>query len=284
MRTGKAGERPRESFTGRPTPAPTPTQGVLGEAGAAPVGTEAPDADDQERRERDLVALCYSLRSTAGAFVLAIDAWEATGEPDPARPGPLADEVRQLIALVDGIGDRISSTGAGGGAGGEPVAGTGSRSPGPARGVDPCPLSGRLGHVRESGPVGCPLAALPPAARERAVRWIGAEGRARLGHDDVVVDTLAHVALVRGAPVTVPLQEFRLLELLAAREHRTVGTDELARHRRSVPMARTVVQSCIYRLRRAIEPEPRRPVHLVHVPGSGYRLDPCGRPVCERTA
>ena len=206
--------------------------------------------------EADLGALWHELRSAAGALVLAADTDDSSSSDTAGAAYRLGRHAARLVEVIDELAEMLETAA-------EPA-------------VSACPLA-------PAHPV-CPLRSLPAATVERLSRNLVAEATGTVGHGDVVVDSLAHLVLVRGRPVVLPLQEYRLLQLLASREHQALGFDQLARHGRPLPARRVTVQSHVYRIRRTIEPDPRHPVYLVSVAGTGYRLDPCGRPACERAA
>ncbi len=124
-----------------------------------------------------------------------------------------------------------------------------------------------------------PFSARELVARVRAVlrRAHAGSDKPVLTHGDLIIDTSARSVVVRGEPQTLSPRAYDLLVFLAARPGRAFTRDELLQQVwRSEPEWQNIatVTEHVHRLRRAIEPNPERPVHLVTVRGSGYRFDP----------
>ncbi len=91
----------------------------------------------------------------------------------------------------------------------------------------------------------------------------------------VRMDVERHTVAVRGEPVTLPLKEFELLEMLLRNAGRVLtrmqlidrvwGTDYVGDTK--------TLDVHIKRLRSKIEPDPSTPVHIVTVRGLGYKLE-----------
>ncbi|MEB3300062.1 MAG: response regulator transcription factor [Candidatus Sericytochromatia bacterium] len=79
-----------------------------------------------------------------------------------------------------------------------------------------------------------------------------------------------------GEPVRLTSLEFRMLRHLAEAGGRIVSRDELMAAVWGFPSAGATrtVDNFVMRLRRLIEPDPARPVHLLSLRGQGLRLEP----------
>jgi DNA-binding response OmpR family regulator len=124
-----------------------------------------------------------------------------------------------------------------------------------------------------------PFSARELVARVRAVLRRSQSGNDRpvIAHGDLVIDTSARQVTVRGEALTLSPRSYDLLVFLAARPGRAFTRDELLQQVwRSEPEWQNIatVTEHVHRLRRQIEPNPERPVHLMTVRGSGYRFDP----------
>jgi DNA-binding response OmpR family regulator len=78
-----------------------------------------------------------------------------------------------------------------------------------------------------------------------------------------------------GSRVALSERETRLLRFLVINRGNTVSRDTLLEYvwgYRSAPLTRTV-DVTILRLRQKIEADPRKPQHIITVPGLGYRFD-----------
>jgi DNA-binding response OmpR family regulator len=132
--------------------------------------------------------------------------------------------------------------------------------------VDPAELAGRAHLLLEAG-------------RLEAGR-LGTDGARRiLIADDVHLDLVGRRVRRHGADVHLRPKEFALLALLATEPGRVFSRDELV-DRIWGPTyaggARTV-DVHIRWLRAKLEEHPSRPVHVITVRGTGYRLDPPDR-------
>ena len=89
------------------------------------------------------------------------------------------------------------------------------------------------------------------------------------------MDVERHVVTVDGAPMTMPLREFELLELLMRNAGRVLTRGQLIDRvwgANYVGDTKTL-DVHIKRLRSKIETDPSDPTHLVTVRGVGYKLD-----------
>jgi DNA-binding response OmpR family regulator len=90
------------------------------------------------------------------------------------------------------------------------------------------------------------------------------------------VDFAAGTVAVDGRPVDLSAQALRLLEYLVGHRGRTISRETLLSEvwgHKGAPSTRTVDVHIAW-LRRALEPDPRAPRHIVTVHGVGYRYDP----------
>jgi DNA-binding response OmpR family regulator len=94
--------------------------------------------------------------------------------------------------------------------------------------------------------------------------------------DDTVLDLDARALRRRGRLIHLRPLESRLLEELARSPGRPLSRDLLIeRAWPTVPPAGSrTVDVHVRWLRQKLEPDPRRPVHLLTVRGLGYRLEP----------
>jgi DNA-binding response OmpR family regulator len=124
----------------------------------------------------------------------------------------------------------------------------------------------------------------PFSARELVARVRAVLRRAQIGNDkplithgNLVIDTSARQASLRGEPLMLSPRAYDLLAFMAARPGRAFSRDELLQEVwRSEPEWQNIatVTEHVHRLRRQIESNPERPAHLITVRGSGYRFDP----------
>jgi DNA-binding response OmpR family regulator len=94
---------------------------------------------------------------------------------------------------------------------------------------------------------------------------------------EVLVDFQRHQAMRQGALLSLSHLEMQVLHYLAERPGRAVSRDQLLQAvwgYRDAPVTRAVDIS-IARLRRKIEPDPRRPRYIRTLHGDGYCLTPC---------
>jgi len=113
-------------------------------------------------------------------------------------------------------------------------------------------------HLRRAG-------MLSPAAAEEVLRG-----------GPVEMDVARHEVRVRGEPVALPPKEFELLEALVRRPGRLLTRERLIDEVWGpgyVGDTRTL-DVHVKRLRRKIEEDPHRPIHLVTVRGLGYKFVP----------
>jgi two-component system response regulator RegX3 len=91
----------------------------------------------------------------------------------------------------------------------------------------------------------------------------------------VRMDVERHVVVVDGEPVSLPLKEFDLLELLLRNAGRVLTRGQLIdRVWGSDYVGDTkTLDVHVKRLRAKIEPDPANPKHLVTVRGLGYKFD-----------
>jgi two-component system, OmpR family, alkaline phosphatase synthesis response regulator PhoP len=102
-----------------------------------------------------------------------------------------------------------------------------------------------------------------PARRELRI------GRAQVNFD-------AGTVWAGGEPMDISAQSLRLLEYLVEHSGQTITRETLLNRvwgHRTAPSTRTVDVHVAW-LRRAIEPDPREPRHIVTVHAVGYRFDP----------
>ena len=92
----------------------------------------------------------------------------------------------------------------------------------------------------------------------------------------VRIDLQRHLVTVRGDPVTFPLREFELLELMVRNAGRVLTRDVLIDRlwgSNYVGDTKTL-DVHIKRLRNRVEEDPSRPRHLITVRGLGYKYEP----------
>jgi two-component system response regulator RegX3 len=96
-----------------------------------------------------------------------------------------------------------------------------------------------------------------------------------LEYHGIVLDSDRHQLVVRGTPVSLPLKEFELLELLMLNAGRVLTRGQIIdRVWGSDYFGDTkTLDVHIKRLRSKIEIDPAEPIHLVTVRGLGYRFD-----------
>ncbi|MET0493382.1 MAG: response regulator transcription factor [Actinoplanes sp.] len=106
----------------------------------------------------------------------------------------------------------------------------------------------------------------------RRAQVASADSVRRLGR--LIVDLGQHVATVDGAAIDCTPAEFAILGAMATHPGQVFSRAQLMEHTRGLDReshARTIDMH-VMNLRRKIEPNPRRPVHLLTVYGVGYRL------------
>jgi DNA-binding response OmpR family regulator len=90
------------------------------------------------------------------------------------------------------------------------------------------------------------------------------------------VDFTAGTVTTNGKPIEISAQSLRLLEYLVQHSGQTLSRETLLSEvwgHRNAPTTRTVDVHIAW-LRRALEPDPQQPRHIVTVHGVGYRFDP----------
>ena len=105
-------------------------------------------------------------------------------------------------------------------------------------------------------------------------RRTGSAGSVVVTFGDVEVDLRAHRAIKRGQEVELTATEFGILELLLRRPGEVIRRDEfLDALWADVEVVPRVIDTHMASLRKKLEDDPNRPVHLHSVRGVGYRLD-----------
>lgn len=109
-----------------------------------------------------------------------------------------------------------------------------------------------------------------------ALRVPAIEQQSALHFGKVIVDFDAYAITVDGRPAKLTQLEFDLLRYFCQHAGRVVSRQELLEHvwRLSNHPNTRVVDNFIVRLRRQIEPDPRKPAHLLSVRGAGYKFMP----------
>ena len=92
---------------------------------------------------------------------------------------------------------------------------------------------------------------------------------------DVALDAERHEVVIRGEPVSLPLKEFELLELLLANAGRVLPRDTLIdRVWGSDYVGDTkTLDVHVKRLRAKVEPDPSSPTRIVTIRGLGYKYE-----------
>ncbi len=107
----------------------------------------------------------------------------------------------------------------------------------------------------------------------RASRGVAAPpGLRRIGR--VEVDPARHQVAVDGTPVECTRGEFAILAAMADQPDRVFTRAQLLHHTRGIDRSSTerTIDVHVMNLRRKIEADPQRPVHLVTVYGIGYKM------------
>ena len=93
---------------------------------------------------------------------------------------------------------------------------------------------------------------------------------------DVLVDLAEHRVTRSGQAVRMTPTEWQLLEVLVRNPGRLLGHAQLLREvwGAGYETAHGNLRLYMAQLRRKLEPEPSRPVHLLNEPGMGYRFEP----------
>jgi two-component system, OmpR family, response regulator RegX3 len=91
----------------------------------------------------------------------------------------------------------------------------------------------------------------------------------------VRMDVERHVVSVNGAPITLPLKEFDLLEYLMRNSGRVLTRGQLIDRVWGADYVgdTKTLDVHVKRLRSKIESDPANPIHLVTVRGLGYKLE-----------
>jgi DNA-binding response OmpR family regulator len=101
-------------------------------------------------------------------------------------------------------------------------------------------------------------------SRSAGIRTVGA----------LRLDVNRHAATIDERPLQLTPSEYRLLTLLASEPGRVFTREELVRHLWQSDFLgdRRAIDVHISNLRRKLEPNPREPLRLITVRGSGYKL------------
>jgi two-component system response regulator RegX3 len=124
-----------------------------------------------------------------------------------------------------------------------------------------------------------PYSARELVARMRAVLRRGAEGEqsteAVLAAGPVRLDVDRHVVAVDGQPISLPLKEFDLLELLLRNAGRVLTRGQLIDRVWGADYVgdTKTLDVHVKRLRAKLEPDPANPRYLVTVRGLGYKFE-----------
>lgn len=96
-----------------------------------------------------------------------------------------------------------------------------------------------------------------------------------LAFGDVEVDFATQRVLKAGSAVELPSRAFAILKVFARRPGEVITREDLLSEAwgyEKIPNTRTV-DNHLVKLRKALEDEPEKPIHLVTVHGAGYRLE-----------
>ena len=90
----------------------------------------------------------------------------------------------------------------------------------------------------------------------------------------IAIDPVRHHVTADGVPVECTRGEFAILAALSQEPDRVFTRAQLLHHTRGLDRSSTerTIDVHVMNLRRKIEPDPRRPVHLITVYGIGYKL------------
>lgn len=93
---------------------------------------------------------------------------------------------------------------------------------------------------------------------------------------DVLVDLAEHRVTRSGQPVRLTPTEWQLLEVMVRNPGKLLGHAQLLQEvwGPGYETAHGNLRLYMAQLRRKLEPEPSRPVHLLNEPGMGYRFEP----------
>jgi DNA-binding response OmpR family regulator len=92
---------------------------------------------------------------------------------------------------------------------------------------------------------------------------------------ELIIDTAAWRVTLGGERLSLSPTEFRVLALLAEHIGEVVSYDTLVVvvwHDDRGWVSREMVRTCVWRMRKRLEPDPHRPQYIVGVPRVGYRL------------
>ena len=111
-------------------------------------------------------------------------------------------------------------------------------------------------------------------ARRRRSRATSSSGDA-LEVGDVALDPERHEVVIRGEPVSLPLKEFELLELLLANAGRVLPRDTLIDRVWGIDYVgdTKTLDVHVKRLRAKVEPDPSSPTRIVTIRGLGYKYE-----------
>ena len=92
---------------------------------------------------------------------------------------------------------------------------------------------------------------------------------------DVALDPERHEVVIRGEPVSLPLKEFELLELLLANAGRVLPRDTLIDRVWGTDYVgdTKTLDVHVKRLRAKVEPDPSSPTRIVTIRGLGYKYE-----------
>ena len=116
---------------------------------------------------------------------------------------------------------------------------------------------------------------LATRVRVTELRGFNATGRRRFYRcRSLLIDLFDHKVALGNEPIALARTHLRILTLLARRESHVATFDRILAElgRADSASGRRALRSSIFRLRRRIERDPRRPSLLLTEPGVGYRL------------
>lgn len=114
------------------------------------------------------------------------------------------------------------------------------------------------------------------AARVRAVlrRMPGERGPEKIEHGDLTVDFLKHEAFLKDTPLNLTPVEFKILGVMVKEPGRVFSRAQIIEYALGLDFDgfdRTI-DVHILKLRRKLEPDPRRPRYIRTIYGAGYKL------------
>ena len=97
-----------------------------------------------------------------------------------------------------------------------------------------------------------------------------------LEYDNIAIDPKYRTVKVNGQDVELTNYEFGILYLLARNPGQVFSREQIYTHVWSSPYygAEDNVMSLIRRIRKKIEPDPKKPIYILTVWGVGYRFSP----------